>query len=149
MSVAPNAGIVDFGTFQTPTDSVNGVQGQVPAPLAGQANYVLTALGWAPQSGGGSSGTVTSVNVSGGTTGLTFSGGPVTVSGTITAGGTLGIANGGTGQTTPITAFNALAPSQTGNAGKYLTTDGTNTSWATAAGGGATGFEQIFMLMGA
>mgnify|MGYP000284637705 CR=1 FL=1 len=28
-------------------------------------------------------------------------------------------------------AFNALAPSQTGNNGKYLTTNGTNTSWAT------------------
>lgn len=45
--------------------------------------------------------------------------------------GTLPIANGGTGQTTATTAFNALAPSQTSNSGKYLTTDGTNTSWAT------------------
>jgi hypothetical protein len=44
--------------------------------------------------------------------------------------GTLPIAAGGTGQTTANTAFNALAPSQTGNAGKYLTTDGTDTSWA-------------------
>ena len=45
--------------------------------------------------------------------------------------GTLSISNGGTGQTTANAAFNALAPSQTGNNGKYLTTDGTNTSWAT------------------
>jgi hypothetical protein len=45
--------------------------------------------------------------------------------------GTLPIANGGTGQTTANAAFNALAPSQTGNSGKYLTTDGTNSSWAT------------------
>lgn len=45
--------------------------------------------------------------------------------------GTLAIANGGTGQTTANAAFNALAPSQTGNSGKYLTTDGSNTSWAT------------------
>lgn len=44
--------------------------------------------------------------------------------------GTLPIANGGTGQTTANAAFNALAPSQTGNSGKYLTTDGSNTSWA-------------------
>jgi len=29
------------------------------------------------------------------------------------------------------TAFNNIAPSQSGNAGKYLSTDGTNTSWAT------------------
>lgn len=50
--------------------------------------------------------------------------------------GTVAIANGGTGQTTANAAFNALAPSQTSNSGKYLTTDGTNTSWATVAGGG-------------
>ena len=45
--------------------------------------------------------------------------------------GTIPIVNGGTGQTTANLAFNALAPSQTGNTGKYLTTDGTDTSWAT------------------
>lgn len=44
-------------------------------------------------------GTVTSVNVSGGSTGLTFSGGPITTSGSLTVGGTLGAANGGTGLT--------------------------------------------------
>lgn len=45
-------------------------------------------------------GTVTSVDVSGGTTGLTFTGGPITNTGTITMGGTLGVANGGTGAIT-------------------------------------------------
>ena len=40
-------------------------------------------------------GTVTSVNVSGGTTGLTFSGGPIVSFGTITMAGTLAAANGG------------------------------------------------------
>ena len=49
--------------------------------------------------------------------------------------GTVAIANGGTGQTTATAAFNALAPSQTSNSGKYLTTDGTNTSWATVSAG--------------
>ena len=44
-------------------------------------------------------GTVTSVQVAGGTTGLTYSGGPITTSGTITTAGTLVIANGGTGST--------------------------------------------------
>jgi hypothetical protein len=52
--------------------------------------------------------------------------------------GTLPIANGGTGQTTATAAFNALAPSQATNSGKYLTTDGTNTSWATVSGGSGT-----------
>jgi hypothetical protein len=49
--------------------------------------------------------------------------------------GTVAIANGGTGQTTATAAFNALAPSQTSQSGKYLTTDGTNTSWATVNAG--------------
>ena len=53
--------------------------------------------------------------------------------------GTVAVANGGTGQTTANAAFNALVPSQTSNSGKYLTTNGTNTSWATvSAGGGGT-----------
>lgn len=51
---------------------------------------------WATPSGSGS---VTSVDVSGGTTGLTTSGGAITSSGTITIAGTLGCANGGTGLT--------------------------------------------------
>ena len=51
-------------------------------------------------SGGAGLGTVTSIDVSGGTTGLTTSGGPVTTSGTITLAGTLAVANGGTGVTT-------------------------------------------------
>lgn len=58
--------------------------------------------------------------------------------------GTLGIANGGTGQTTANAAFNALAPSQATNSGKYLTTNGTDTSWATVTqttfSAGTTGF---------
>ena len=52
--------------------------------------------------------------------------------------GTIDIANGGTGQTTASAAFDALAPSQTGNTGKYLTTNGTTTSWATVSGGSGT-----------
>lgn len=56
----------------------------------------------------GFSGTVTSVDVSGGITGLTFSGGPVTDSGTITMAGTLAITNGGTGASTDSGARTAL-----------------------------------------
>jgi hypothetical protein len=50
--------------------------------------------------GGGGGGTVTSIDISGGITGLSFSGGPVTTSGTLTLTGTLDEGNGGTGQTT-------------------------------------------------
>lgn len=69
-------------------------------------------------------GTVTSVDVSGGTTGLTTSGGPVTGSGTITLAGTLAITNGGTGATSQQTAINALAGAVT--AGQFLRGNGTN-----------------------
>lgn len=53
-------------------------------------------------------GTVTSVDVSGGTTGLTTSGGPITSSGTITLEGTLALTNGGTGATDATGARAAL-----------------------------------------
>jgi hypothetical protein len=92
-------------------------------------------------------GTVTSVGGTGTVNGISLSG-TVTSSGNLTLGGalsgvdlttqvtgTLPIANGGTGQTTANTAFNALAPSQTSNSGKYLTTDGTNSSWAAIVSG--------------
>jgi hypothetical protein len=57
---------------------------------------------------------VTSVAVSGGTTGLTTSGGPITSSGTITLAGTLAVANGGTGVTTSTgSGNNVLSTSPT------------------------------------
>jgi hypothetical protein len=59
-------------------------------------------------------GTVTSVAASGGTTGLTFTGSPITTSGTLTLGGTLAVANGGTGQTS-YTDGQLLIGNTTGN----------------------------------
>lgn len=56
-----------------------------------------------------------------------------TVSLTGDVAGTLPLANGGTGQTSASTAINALVPTQTGNAGKFLTSSGTAVSWAPAA----------------
>lgn len=57
------------------------------------------------------------------------------------------------GATWEVYAFTGPAelPSQTGNSGKYLTTNGTIASWAEVSGGtgGSTGFEQTFLLMGA
>lgn len=41
----------------------------------------------------------------------------------------LAIADGGTGASTANAALNNLLPSQTSNSGKYLKTDGSNTSW--------------------
>lgn len=48
---------------------------------------------------------------------------------------TLPIENGGTGQTTASGAINALVPAQTGNTGKFLSTDGTSVSWEASSGG--------------
>lgn len=67
---------------------------------AGANTNVLTLAAGVPSwAAPATSGTVTSVDVSGGTTGLTFTGGPVTGTGTITMAGTLDADNGGTGQT--------------------------------------------------
>lgn len=48
---------------------------------------------------------------------------------TLALGTALPLTSGGTGQTTANAAFNALAPSQASASGKYLKSDGTNTSW--------------------
>jgi len=102
---------------------------------AGNAGKVLTVnpsasdVQWNVVSG---TGTVTSVNVSGGTTGLTTTGGPIVTSGTITLGGTLALANGGTGATTASGARGALglgtaAELNAGVAGGVATLDGGGT----------------------
>lgn len=103
--------IAKGGTGQTTAN--NALNALLPSQ-GGNSGKVLSTDGtdtsWIPAGG---SGTVTSIDVSGGTTGLTTSGGPVTTSGTITLAGTLAIANGGTGQTTKGPAFNALSPMTT------------------------------------
>jgi hypothetical protein len=83
------------------TTAAAGIQNLLPSYTANGnkrlgLNTGATALEWVADGGG----TVTSVDVSGGTTGLTTSGGPITGSGTITLAGTLAVANGGTGVTT-------------------------------------------------
>jgi hypothetical protein len=79
-------------------------------------------------------GTVTSVAASGGTTGLTFTGSPITTSGTLTLGGTLAVANGGTNQTT-YTDGQLLIGNTTGNTlTKATLTAGTNISITNGAG---------------
>ena len=102
---------------------------------AGNAGKVLTVnpsasdVQWNVVSG---TGTVTSVDVSGGTTGLTATGGPIVTAGTITLGGTLALTNGGTGATTAAGARGTLglgsaAVLNAGVAGGVATLDGGGT----------------------
>ena len=115
MSVAPNAGVVALDNFKSPTSGEDGIQGQVPKPLAGQTNYVLTASGFAPVGGLPGVGTVTSVATSGTVNGITLTGGPITTTGTVTLGGTLDLSSppaiGSTAASTG--AFTTLSASST------------------------------------
>jgi hypothetical protein len=77
-------------------------------------NNIATAI--ATKADSSSSGTVTSVALSGGSTGLTVSGSPITTSGTITLAGTLAVANGGTGSASG-------APASIVTAGTFSTGD--------------------------
>jgi len=105
----------------------------------GGVTYDLSAdRTWA--GGGGGSGTVTSVDMSV-PTGFAIGGNPITTSGTLAltfaAGYSIPL---NTKQSnwddayTFVTAF----PTQTGNSGKYLTTNGSTLSWATVSGGGGS-----------
>jgi hypothetical protein len=82
-------------------------------------------------------GTVTSVDVDGGTTGLTYSGGPITTSGTITMAGTLITTNGGTGlssftagDTLYYAAGTALSRLSIGANGSFMTSNGSAPVWS-------------------
>ncbi len=88
-------------------------------------------------------GTVTSVNASGGTTGLTFSGGPITGAGTLTLSGVLTEPNGGTGETTYANgqllignASGGLTKATLIEGANITITNGDGTITIAAAGGG-------------
>lgn len=102
---------------------------------AGSGVTITNGAGTITIAATGSGGTVTSVDVSGGTTGLTTSGGPITGSGTITLAGTLNAANGGTGLTAP------------GTAGNVLTSNGT--TWQSTALPAATDYSVITLTTSA
>jgi len=137
--------VANGGTGQTSANAA--LNGLLPSQTS-QSGKVLSTDGtnttWTAVGG---TGTVTSVGLSAPAF-LTVGGSPVTASGTLAlsySGTALPVANGGTGATSATAAFDALAPSQTGNSGKYLTTNGSTTSWATVSGSGTvTSVAQSF-----
>jgi len=115
----------------TATQATEVTSDGMVASLESSLNNLQNAFGVTPPDLGG---TVTSVAASGGTTGLTFTGSPITTSGTLTLGGTLAVANGGTGQTS-YTNGQLLIGNTTGNTLTPATlTAGTNISITNGAG---------------
>ena len=100
-------------------------------------NFTVDAYGRLTAASNGSAGGVTSFNTRTGAVTLT-SGDVTTALGYTPTNASLpiSIANGGTGQITASDAITALLPSQTGNAGDVLTTNGTIAAWQTPAGAG-------------
>jgi hypothetical protein len=118
-----------------------------PSPINGQFRYNAQigffegyANGaWDQFTTGGTG--VTSIDVSGGATGLTTTGGPVTSIGTITLAGTLITPNGGTGLNTYAagdtlfyTSGDALSKLTIGTAGYINTSSGTAPQWSNPTG---------------
>ena len=113
----------------TAPDQIVSITGAGTATVTGTyPNFTITATG--------GSGTVSSVAASGGTTGLTFTGSPITTSGTLTLGGTLATASGGTnltsytaGDLVYASALNTLGKLGIGTSGYVLTSNGSVPSW--------------------
>jgi trimeric autotransporter adhesin len=120
----------DWNTFNNKQPSgtyVNSVSATSPVASSGgttptismaQANATtngyLSSTDWTTFNNKGTgNGSVTSVDVLGGSTGLTTSGGPITTSGNITIAGTLVVSNGGTGVTS-LTANAVVIGNATG-----------------------------------
>ena len=127
LSTTPGAGQILIGT---------GTAYALSTLTAGSGISITNASGSITISATGvGSGTVTSVDVSGGSTGLIFSGGPITTSGTITMAGTLAVANGGTGATTAAGARANLQAAKSGANSDITSISGLTTPLNVAQGG--------------
>ena len=120
-----------------------GSSSNIPQIIINAQGQITSATNIAVSTGG----TVTSVDVSGGSTGLTTSGGPIISSGTITLAGTLGATYGGTNQNTYATgdilyasATNTLSKLSVSTNGYVLTLAAGVPTWA-ASTGGVTSFS--------
>jgi len=120
--------------FRIPYQTAPNFTTFTPAPVTAGSFLQFTGTGYTWNTAIGS-GSVTLVNGSGGTTGMTLTGGPITTTGTLTLGGVLEKDNGGTGLSggvatgaimvwgTGPTTMSSLAPS---TPNEILVSDGTN-----------------------
>jgi len=133
------------GITSTPANGqllIGNGSGYTAATLtAGSGISVTNSAGGITIASTAGGGTVTSVSGSGGTTGLTLSGGPITGSGTLTLGGTLAVANGGTGATSAAAARANLGAG-TGN-GTVTSVSGTGSANGLSLSGTVTSTGSI------
>jgi hypothetical protein len=131
-NVTGTVAIANGGTGQT--TAANAINALLPSQTGNTGKFLSTNGSVASWTTAGGSGTVTSIDVAGGTTGLTTSGGPVTTSGTITLAGTLGVANGGTGQTTYTNGQLLIGNTTGGTLTKATLTQGSGITITNGAG---------------
>lgn len=131
LSVTP-ASITSTGTFAV---SYSGTA----LPVANGGTGATTLTGYVYGNGTGAftaSTTIPGSAISGNITGNAATATTATTAGNVS--GTVAIGNGGTGQTTAANALNALLPTQTGNVGYALTTNGSTPSWSAVGTGSVT-----------
>ena len=128
VSLTAGTAISVTGTYPSFTITNTAPDQVVSLTGAGTTTVTGTYPSFTITSNDSTSGTVTSVNASGGTTGMSFTGGPITSAGTLTLNGTLAVANGGTGATDAATALTNLGAYPASNPAGYTTNVGTVTS---------------------
>lgn len=139
VAVAIQGGAGNQIVFQTASNATSFIT----APVS--SNTFLKWTGSSFSWDNAASTAVTSVDVNGGTTGLTFTGGPVTSTGNITMSGVLGVSAGGTGSNTAPTDGQLLIGNGTGfnlatiTAGANINiTNGPGTITISSTGGGGS-----------
>ena len=145
VAISGGTGITTSGTYPSFTVTNSAPDQTVALTQGGTTTITGTYPNFSISSADQYTGTVTSVSGAGGSTGLTLSGGPITGSGTLTLGGTLAVANGGTGTASPslVAGTNVTIsgswPNQTVNSTAGGGGGGTVTSVSVVSGNGLAG----------
>jgi hypothetical protein len=128
VSLTGGTAISISGTYPSFTITNTAPDQVVSLTGAGTTTVTGTYPSFTITSNDSTAGTVTSVNASGGTTGMSFTGGPITSAGTLTLNGTLAVANGGTGATDAVAALTNLGAYPASNPSGFTSNVGTVTS---------------------